>query len=72
MPNFIKATVTRFIYITPSVIGGIEQKDYVFQLSVNGGASVSRVSIRVDSPPTANACPNQAITLPATSFSQNG
>src|SRR6185437_14904831 len=57
-----------------TTVTGLIQGTYVFQLSVNGGASTSQVTITVNPapPPTANAGPNQTISLPASSVTLNG
>ncbi|MDP4254893.1 MAG: T9SS type A sorting domain-containing protein [Bacteroidota bacterium] len=56
-------------------ITGLVQGTYVFQLSVNGGASTSQVTITVNGATVsvqANAGGNQTIQLPATSVTLNG
>ena len=62
-PNNVSTTVT-----------GLIQGTYVFQLSVNAGASTSQVTITVNPapPPTANAGTNQTIALPTSSVTLNG
>jgi len=62
-PNAVSTTVT-----------GLIQGTYVFQLSLNAGASTSQVTITVNPapPPTANAGTNQTITLPTSSVTLNG
>ena len=62
-PNTVTTTVT-----------GLIQGTYVFQLSLNSGASTAQVTITVKPipPPTANAGPNQTITLPTSSVTLDG
>src|SRR5450755_1273430 len=62
-PNAVTTTVT-----------GLVQGTYVFQLSVNAGASTSQVTISVNPvpPPVANAGTNQTITLPASGVTLSG
>jgi hypothetical protein len=66
-------TITTPSAVTTTVTGLI-QGTYVFQLSINGGVSTSQTSITVNSapPPTANAGPNQTITLPTSTVTLNG
>ena len=62
-PNAVATTVT-----------GLIQGSYVFKLSLNGGVSVSQVTITVNPapPPTANAGANQTVSLPASSVTLDG
>jgi hypothetical protein len=66
------------VITTPTAVNttvtGLIQGSYVFQLSLNGGVSTSQVTITVNPapPPTANAGPNQTITLPTSSVTLNG
>jgi hypothetical protein len=62
-PNAVSTTVTGLIAGT-----------YVFQLSLNGGASTSQVTIIVNAAtaPVANAGSNQTISLPTTTVTLNG
>ncbi len=55
-----------------TTVTGLIQGTYVFQLSVNGAASTSQVTITVNAAPVANAGPNQTITLPTSSVTLNG
>ncbi|MDP4251922.1 MAG: DUF4082 domain-containing protein [Bacteroidota bacterium] len=57
-----------------TTVTGLIQGVYVFQLSVNGGASTSQVTVTVNpaAPPVANAGSNQTITLPASSVTLDG
>jgi hypothetical protein len=57
-----------------TTVTGLIQGTYIFQLSVNGGASTAQVTITVNPvpPPTANAGTNQGISLPASSVTLNG
>ena len=61
---------------TPTAVSttatGLIQGTYTFQLSVNGGASTSQVTITVNGAPVANAGANQTITLPTSSVTLNG
>ena len=66
------------VITTPAAVSttvtGLIQGSYVFNLSLNGGASQSQVTITVSPapPPTANAGANQTIALPASSATLNG
>ena len=66
-------TITAPTSVTTTV-SGLMQGIYVFQLSVNGGVSVSQVTVTVNPapPPVANAGTNQTISLPASSATLNG
>jgi Domain of unknown function (DUF4082)/Bacterial Ig-like domain/Bacterial Ig domain/Secretion system C-terminal sorting domain len=57
-----------------TTVTGLIQGTYVFQLAINGGTSLSQVTVVVNPvpPPTANAGLNQSVTLPATSATLNG
>jgi hypothetical protein len=55
-----------------TTVTGLIQGTYVFQLSINGGVSTSRVTITVNAAPVANAGSNQTITLPTSSVTLNG
>jgi Domain of unknown function (DUF4082)/Bacterial Ig-like domain/Bacterial Ig domain/Secretion system C-terminal sorting domain len=57
-----------------TTVTGLIQGVYVFQLSINGGASTSQVTITVNPapPPVANAGTNQTITLPVSTVTLNG
>ena len=70
-PNI--STITNNTSVSTTVTGLI-QGVYVFQLSINGGSSSSQVTITVNPapPPTANAGPNQTISLPASTAVLNG
>lgn len=56
-----------------SPVTGLIQGIYIFQLSVNSGASISQVTITVNAapPPIANAGVNQTISIPASSTTLN-
>jgi hypothetical protein len=66
------------VITTPATVSttvtGLIQGSYIFNLSLNGGASQSQVTITVSPapPPTANAGANQTIALPASSATLNG
>ncbi len=60
-PTAVSTTVT-------GLINGV----YVFQLSINGGASTSQVTITVNAAAVANAGTNQTITLPTSTVTLNG
>ncbi len=66
------------VITTPSTVTttvtGLMQGTYVFQLSLNGTASTSQVSVTVNAAPAvvANAGSNQTITLPTSSVTLNG
>ena len=66
-------TITTPASVTTTV-SGLIQGTYVFQLSLNGGASTSQVTVTVNPapPPVANAGSNQTITLPTSSVTLNG
>jgi Domain of unknown function (DUF4082)/Bacterial Ig domain/Secretion system C-terminal sorting domain len=66
-------TITSPAAVTTTVTG-LVAGTYVFQLSINSGASTSQVTVTVNPapPPTANAGSNQAITLPTSSVTLNG
>jgi hypothetical protein len=70
-PNAKVTTISGLRSVIFPSEGAIEQKDYIFQLSVNGGASVSRITIHVDEPPVANAGPNQIVTFPISTANLN-
>jgi hypothetical protein len=57
-----------------TTVTGLVLGTYVFQLAINGGTSTSQVTIIVNPPvpPTANAGPNQTITLPLSTVTLNG
>src|SRR6185295_12322267 len=57
-----------------TTVTGLIQGSYVFNLSLNGGASQAQVTITVSPapPPTANAGANQTITLPTSAVTLNG
>ncbi len=58
-----------------TTVTGLIPGTYVFQLSLNGGASTSQVTVNVNapaSPITANAGSDRVITLPTSSVSLNG
>jgi hypothetical protein len=57
-----------------TTVTGLIAGTYVFQLSLNGGASTSQVTITVNAAaaPVANAGSNQTITLPTTTVTLNG
>jgi hypothetical protein len=60
--------------IVSTTVTGLVQGTYIFQLSVNNGASVSQVTITVNPvpPPVANAGPKQTITLPTSTVTLDG
>jgi hypothetical protein len=55
-------------------VSGMIQGTYTFQLSINGGVSVSQVTVLVNPipPPLANAGVNQTITLPTSTATLDG
>jgi hypothetical protein len=57
-----------------TTVTGLIAGTYVFQLSINSGASTSQVTITVNPipPPVANAGPDQTIFLPSTSVTLTG
>ena len=63
---------------TPSAVSttvtGLIQGTYIFQLALNGTASIAKDTVIVNpaAPPVANAGSNQTITLPASSVTLNG
>jgi hypothetical protein len=67
------ATISTPTAVTTSA-SGLVAGTYVFQLSINSGASTSQVTITVNPipPPTANAGPPQTIALPTTTVSLSG
>ena len=66
------------VITTPTTVAttvtGLIQGTYVFQLSLNGTASTSQVTVTVNAAPAvvANAGSNQVITLPASTVTLNG
>jgi Domain of unknown function (DUF4082)/Secretion system C-terminal sorting domain len=65
-PDKVSTTVTGVVLVPNFSPHGTEDGTYIFQLSLNGGASVSQITI-VARNPVANAGPDQVITLPVTS-----
>ncbi len=67
------AAITTPASVTTTVTGLI-QGIYVFQLAINGGSSTSQMTVTVNPapPPSANAGPNQTITLPQSSVTLDG
>ncbi len=69
-PNIPAITIPTAMSTT---VTGLVLGTYLFQLSVNGGASNSQVTITVNpAPPVANAGANQTITLPTSSVTLDG
>lgn len=55
-----------------TTVTGLVAGTYVFQLSVNGGASTDQMNVTVSASPVASAGPDQTITLPTSSVTVNG
>ena len=66
------------VITTPTTVSttvtGLIQGTYIFQLSINAGASTSQTTVTVNPapPPSANAGVRQSITLPVTTATLNG